>query len=91
MGRKEGIVGVSVPDYRIEEVSHPAISDIVNYVREVDLAQEFHSFGNPILPYDPHSRDPDRYFWVELLPLEELHSRTDVLSIRAPLDQEPPT
>jgi len=85
------IVGVSVPDYRIEEVSHAAIADIFNYVREVDLGQELRSFGNPILPYDPHSRDPDRYFWVKLLPQEELHSRTDVLSIRAPLDQEPPT
>jgi len=52
------------------------------------VAEKLKPYGNTILVYDPYFHDKDAYQWVEFLSLEELLSRSDVISIHVPLNKD---
>jgi len=52
------------------------------------VAEKLQSFGVSILAYDPYFKQQEKYPWVTFLSLEELLSRSDVLSVHIPLNDE---
>jgi D-3-phosphoglycerate dehydrogenase len=52
------------------------------------VAEKLHAFGASILAYDPYYKHQEKYPWVTFLPLEEVLSRSDIISIHIPLTEE---
>jgi len=52
------------------------------------VAEKLRSFGVSILAYDPYFKQQEKYPWVTFLSLEELLSRSDVISVHIPLNDE---
>lgn len=52
------------------------------------VAEKLRSFGVSILAYDPYFKQQDKYPWVTFLSLEELLSRSDIISMHIPLNEE---
>jgi D-3-phosphoglycerate dehydrogenase len=52
------------------------------------VAEKLRPYENTILACDPYFQDKDRYPWVEFLSLEELLSRSDIVSIHVPLNKD---
>ena len=52
------------------------------------VAEKLRSFGVTILAYDPYFKQQEKYPWMTFLPLEELLSRSDIISVHIPLTEE---
>jgi D-3-phosphoglycerate dehydrogenase len=52
------------------------------------VAEKLKPYGNRIVAFDPYFQDRRRYGWVEFLPLEDVLSQADILSVHAPLNEE---
>ena len=73
------------PIRRLEELTIGIIA-FGNIARRV--AEKLKPYGNTILVYDPYFQDKNAYPWVEFLSLEELLSRSDVISVHIPLNKD---
>jgi D-3-phosphoglycerate dehydrogenase / 2-oxoglutarate reductase len=52
------------------------------------VADKMRPFGNSILAYDPYFMEKDDYPWVEFVNLNELLTRSDIISVHAPLNKD---
>ncbi|MFW6139702.1 MAG: C-terminal binding protein [Spirochaetota bacterium] len=52
------------------------------------VAEKLRGFGVTILAYDPYFKDKKSYKWMQFVSMEELLSKSDILSVHAPLNKE---
>jgi len=52
------------------------------------VAEKLRSFGVSIIAYDPYFNNQANYPWIQFVSLEELLSRSDIISIHVPLNDE---
>ncbi len=52
------------------------------------VAEKLRPFGSKILSFDPYFTEQDKFNWVDFVSFEELLSRSNIISVHAPLNDQ---